>query len=200
MKKVLVGCGVVLLLLAAVVAVVMLAWPKITKRVNGFVQQQKDEAAKQEAFESAWTPPAPQPDEAWFPTEVAGWKRESVAAIHDVPELKLTRDGYLGVYAQDGRHLELSVVPVTELELEALLGRAHAITPRPENRGAISTTQWANKLEIKYGDRERVYCRPLQKWFLFLHSYDGGDVKAFTDAWMHAVDQTTSAGKSEGGR
>src|SRR5438046_1221882 len=114
MKKFLVGCGFVLVLLAAVVAFIYLSWPKITKRVTGFAQEMMKASEEKAKFEAAWTPPSPQPDEQWFPSELAEWKRENAAPITEIPELKLTKEGYSATYRRSGQRVDLKIVAVTD--------------------------------------------------------------------------------------
>ncbi|HEV7406042.1 MAG TPA: hypothetical protein VGO11_24060 [Chthoniobacteraceae bacterium] len=210
MKKLAIGCGVVLVLLAALIAGLVIAAPKIFKSATGFMQSAIKESMDNARFEAAWQPPTPEPSEQWFPEEVAGWKRASAAPFHEIPELRppkedatpgadpaapadqgpgLAKDGYGAVYQLNGHRIEVKVIVASGLEREGMMARAHGFTPAPENRGGTSSFQSGNRLEMTFGGRERVYVRSLRDWVFFMHTLDNAEIKPFAESWMHAIDQ-----------
>jgi hypothetical protein len=213
MKKLAIGCGIVLLLLAALVTALIMAAPKLFNSASGWLKTEMKNAAEQARYEAAWTPPTPEPSEQWFPEEVASWKRTTAEPFHEIPELRsvkpddlestpspapgagsvqeegVKKDGYRATYVLNGQRLEVKVIPATDLEKEGLLARVHGFKPLPENHGSTSSFQRGNQLEMKFGDRERVYCRPFSHWFIFMHTLDGAELKPFVESWLHAIDQ-----------
>ena len=213
MKKLAIGCGIVLLLLTALIAGLIMAAPKIFHSASGWLKNEMKQAAEQAKYEAAWTPPTPEPSEQWFPADVAGWKRTTAEPFHEIPELRavkpddfastprpvpaagssaeegVKKDGYLATYVLNGQRLEVKVMPATDLEKEGLQARVHAFKPLPENAGSTSSFQRGNELELKFGGREQVFCRPFSHWFIFAHTLDGADMKPFVESWLHAIDQ-----------
>lgn len=193
MKKLGIGCGIVLLLLGIVVGAIVLAWPRISKSVTGFVQDVAKNQQEQERLNANFTPPTPDPGEQWFPAEVAGWKRFDAKPLHEVPELGVTRDGYGAVYTQGGQQITVEVIPVTPLEKEGLFERAAGFTPRPENRGGRTSMSWAGMRETSYGKGERLYVRQVRDWFVLMHTLNAPELKPFAEAWLHAIDQPSAS-------
>jgi hypothetical protein len=216
MKKLAIGCGIVAVLCALIIAGLIVAWPKISGTAAGWFQEKMKEQENQAKFEAAWKPPTPQPSEQWFPNEVADWKRTTYAPFHEVPELSSTeaagtaapptgpanpptqehplmKDGFGATYALNGQEIEVKAIPATELEREGLMARAHMFKPAPASGGPRSFFRRGNVLELKYGARERIYCRLLGDWFVFLHTLDGAELKPFAEAWLRAIDTQPAA-------
>lgn len=211
MKKLAIGCGIVLLLLAAVIAVLIYEAPRIAQSVKGFVKDAIKESAAKAKFEAEWQPPTPEPSEQWFPEEVAGWKRTTAEAFHEIPELTspklddtplpsgggagpgsgpgVDKDGYGATYMLNGQRIEVKVFAATDLEKEGLMARAHAFKPLLENAGSTSSFQSGHLLEMTFAGRERIYCRSFSAWVIFMHTLDGAEIKPFAESWLHAIDQ-----------
>src|SRR5258708_5273004 len=121
MKKIAIGCGVVLLLCGLIIAGLIVAWPKLSKNATGWVQQKMQEQENEAKFEASWKPPTPQPSEQWFPEKVEGWTRSNAEPIHELPEVGATKDGYSATYAFNGHQIEVKAIPVTDLERDGLM-------------------------------------------------------------------------------
>jgi hypothetical protein len=188
MKKLAIGCGIVALLCAALIAGLMLAWPKIRANVTGWVQEQTKTREEQEKLDAAWQPPTAEPGAQWFPEDVGGWKRSSAEPIHEVPEVSVTRDGYRAAYIQNGHQIEVKVIPVTELESDSLFERSAGFKPLPENRGFTSSTSMGKIRQTKYGNGERLYVRLIRDWFVLMHTLDAAEITPFAEAWIHDID------------
>lgn len=188
MKKLAIGCGVVALLCALLIGGLIVAWPKISKNATGWVQDKMKEQAAEERLDATWKPPTPQPNEQWFPEQVAGWTRSSAEPIHELPEVGATKEGYSATYALNGQRIEVKAIPVTDLERDGLMQRAAGFSPRPENRSFTATTSFGNTRQTKYGNGERLYVRSLSDWFVLMHTLDGAEIKPFADAWLRAID------------
>jgi hypothetical protein len=212
MKKLAIGCGIAALLLAALIAALIMAGPRIFNSAVGFVKNEFKVQAEQAQFERSWKPPTEEPSEQWFPEQVAGWKRIAAGPFHELPELRgtkeedpgtapgsgvssgvtkepLIKDGYGATYMLNGARIEVKAIAATGLEKEGLMSRAHAFTPAPGNGGSTSSMQRGNLLEMKFGDRERVYCRSFSQWFILMQTVDGADIKPFAESWLHTIDQ-----------
>jgi hypothetical protein len=188
MKKLAIGCGVAALLCALIIAGIIVAWPKISGSATGWFQQKLQEQQELARFEASWKPPTPEPSEQWFPEQVAGWTRSTAEAIHELPEVGATKDGYSATYMLNGQRIEVKAIPVTDLERDGVMGRAAGFSPRPENRSFTATTSIGNTRQTKYGNGERLYVRSLSAWFVLMHTLDGAEIGPFADAWLHAID------------
>lgn len=214
MKKLAIGCGIALVLLAILIVALVMMAPKAVEMARGAWEKEVKAASDNARFEATWKPPAPELGAPWFPEEVAGWRRAEAAPIKEVPELRspkkeitdtpgvvdtpLAKDGYRAAYSLGGKGIDVIVLPATDLEMEGMMVRVRGFTPRPENsHSGTSSFQRGHELTMKYGERERVYARPIGEWFIFMHTIDGAEIKPFADAWLHAIDTQTAAPSPE---
>src|SRR5438046_1111265 len=105
-KKILAGCGCLVLLIIGMIAAGLFSARHILQKGKGWITAQIDDANHRSAIESAWQPPSAMPNASWFPVKVGTWTLSTNEDIAGVPELQLDRAGHRGKYRGDQQDME----------------------------------------------------------------------------------------------
>ena len=203
-RKFVLGCaGVVLFVIGAIAIGVFVVAPRLVKTGKSWLHAQVESTAHRTAIESAWQPPSPRPDAAWFPAVVEKWALQSSADITTVPDLQLDRPGRRGKYRGENQDVEVTVIPVSDLELDGILSRAAATLAeqgkrvlaksseagsfRIETAGSQMTTRTPGRLYVRLRGDNRTRLWWIKDWLFMFRTVGPEDPDGFAEKYLEAM-------------
>ena len=203
-RKFVLGCaGVVLFMIGAIAIGVFVVAPRLMQKGKGWLNAQIENTARRSAIESAWLPPSERPDAAWFPGVVEKWALQSSTDITTVPDLQLDRPGRRGKYRGEKQDIEVTVIPVSDLELDGILNRAasalaeqgkRVIEKRSENAsfrietgGSQMTTRTPGRLYVRLKGDSRTRLWWIKDWLFMFRTVGPEDPDEFAEKYLEAM-------------
>ena len=206
-RKFFLGCGCVVLIIIGTIAIGMfVAAPRAWQIGKTWFNAQLEEASRRSAVESAWQPPSARPDASWFPAVVDKWTLSISEDIATVPGLQLDRPGRRGKYRGEKQDIEVTVVPVSDLEREGIFSQALAAlqtshaqdSDRGSSSASIRTTRSSSHVtmrtpmrvyaEFNGDDHTRLWW--LKDWLFIFHTTGPEDPDAFADRFIESMSPT----------
>ena len=184
-RNIQIGCGCLVVILVAVVVLGVLSGRKVFQKGKSWVSTQMEEAGRRAALESAWREPGPRPDPSWFPGTVGKWTLSTNEGFISLPELELERPGWRGRYRGEAQDVEVTVVPVSDLELESVLDRAKALAER--GGGSKMTTRTPGRLYVRVDGNVHTRLWWLKDWLFIFRTTGPEDPDAFAEAYLGAM-------------
>lgn len=202
MKKVLIGCAGVLVLIAAIVGVAISQAPKLISKGKSLLGEAMAEGMRVSAIENAWQPPTPELSGQWFPGEVGAWRLERSEPASSFPELGLERAGQHAAYRSSQGTLDVTVVPATEIEKPGLLERIEPAIKRNASGGdahsfSQMTTTTGNLTHFRFGADDHTRLWWLKGWLFIFHNRGPVDSASFPEDFLEASSAKPPADKIE---
>jgi len=203
-RNVLLGCGLVMFAIVAAVAIAAVLFvPRMVGKAKKWVGAQMEEAGRRTAIEKAWRPPSATADSSWFPTKVGSWILTTNEDSPGLPELNVDRAGRRGKYRGEKQDIEVTILPVNDLEKDAIFSRVKTALEsggtqvttgtigsgsyRVETRGSHVTTQTPGRLYVCIDGTHHTRLWWV-KDFLFIFRTDGpDDPDAFAAEFLSAM-------------
>ena len=203
-RKVLLGCGSLILLVIAVIAIgIFVVAPRMMEKGKGWLSAQMEESKHRTAIESAWQPPSQRPDASWFPTVVEKWTLRTSTDISTVPELQLDRPGRRGTYRGEKQDVEVIVIPVNDLERDGIFDRAAATLSeqskrvfkgntehgsiRIETGGSQVTTRTPGRLYLRLNGDDHTRLWWIKDWLFVFRTVGPDDSDFFAEKYLEAM-------------
>ena len=203
-RKFVLGCaGVVLFMIGGIAIGVFVVAPRLMQKGKSWLHAQVESTAHRSAIESAWQPPSPRPDAAWFPAVVEKWELQSSADITNVPDIQLDRPGRRGKYRGEKQDIEVTVIPVSDLELDGILSRAASMLAeqgkrviakgsengsfRIETGGSQMTTRTPGRLYVRLGGDSRTRLWWIKDWLFMFRTVGPEDPDEFSEKYLEAM-------------
>lgn len=203
-RKFLLGCaGAALFMIGAIAIGVFVVAPRLVQKGKSWLNAQVESTARRSAIESSWQPPSLRPDAAWFPAVVEKWALQSSTDISTVPDLQLDRPGRRGKYRGEKQDVEVTVIPVSDLELDGILSRAAAtlaeqgkrvITKGSENGsfrietgGSQMTTRTPDRLYVRLRGDSRTRLWWIKDWLFMFRTVGPDDPDEFSEKYLEAM-------------
>ena len=185
-RKVLFGFGCLgLIIIGVIAAVVVFAVPRFFEKGKGWFNTQLEESARRSAMESAWKEPSARPDASWFPAAVDAWTLRTSEDFATLQEMQLDRPGRRGTYRGENQDIEVTVVPVSDLELSEVFARAKS---NLESRGGNRmTTQTPGRLYMKLNGNEHTRMWWIKDWLFIFRTTGPEDPDAFAGKYLNAM-------------
>ena len=184
-KKVLLGCGLaVLLVLLAFVLVVVMFGTKVASFAKDIIDESQDRAA--------WVAPAAgTTGEAMFPATLGGAQRRSIDRISGVATVNIQRDGERGsyVFPRGGKEFEVYAWSVNRAEVGGIFDRVgQAIDDGPYST-RVKMTLSNSEMRFSFSPPSTSGRLWFNKGWLFLFiTNDGVELKPIEKEYLKAVE------------
>jgi hypothetical protein len=203
-RNVLLGCAVVFVALVVVLVIAAFVLvPHTVSEAKKWFGAQMEEANRRAEIEKAWRPPSATLDTSWFPAAVGAWTLTANEETPGLPELNVDRAGRRGKYRGPKQDIEVTILPVNDLEKDAIFSRAKSalessnsqvttgtngpVSYRVESRGSHVTTQTPGRLYVRTDGKHHTRLWWM-KDFLFIFRTDGpDDPDAFAEQFLSAM-------------
>ncbi len=184
-RNILLGCAAVFVaLVAALVIAAFVLVPRTVSEAKKWVGAQMEEANRRAAIEKAWRPPSATLDASWFPAAVGAWTLTANEETPGLPELNVDRAGRRGKYRGAQQDIEVTILPVNDLEKDAIFSRAKSAL---ESRGSHVSTQTPGRLYVRTDGKHHTRLWWV-KDFLFIFRTDGpDDPDPFAEQFLSAM-------------
>ena len=167
-RKFVLGCaGVILFMIGAIAIGVFVVAPRLMQKGKSWLHAQVESTAHRSAIESAWQPPSPRPDAAWFPAVVDSWTLRTSEDIANVPDIQLERPGRHAKYRGEKQDVDVTVVPVAAEERGAVFERAQTALSE-KDRYVVAQTTGNPSFKIESG-RTHVMTRTESRFYIKLN-------------------------------
>ena len=184
-RNFLIGCGCLAAIVVAAVVFVLFGARSVLKSGTSWVSTQMADAGRRAAIESAWREPGPRPDASWFPGTVGKWTLSTSEGFISLPELQLDRPGWRGKYRGEKQDVDVTIVPVSDLEVDGVLDRAKDALER--GGGSKTSTRVGHRLYVGLNGIEHTRMWWLKDWLFIFHTSGPEDPDAFADAYLSAM-------------
>ena len=185
-RKILLGCGcLVLIVIGAIAAGIFFAAPRVLQNGTKWFSAAIEESGRRAAVEAAWKEPSLRPDASWFPPVVDGWTLGTSEDFATLPELQLDRPGRRGKYRGEKQDVEVTVVPVSDLELDAIFNRA--ITTLERAGGNRMTTRTPGRVYVRTNGDTHTRLWWLKDWLFIFRTVGPEDPDAFAEKYLGAM-------------
>ncbi len=196
-KGLLIGCGVLLLIMTAIIGMIIIAGPGLFESGKEWVGKQWSGIREMSAIEQNWHPPGAILGQEWFPKQVADWQRTDVAAPVTLPEVssRSLSGGSARYQTIGGRVVKVTIVPVPAAEKdavikeieEALKNGGKTTTTRSHNNFSITTTTSVSHRMTRVQDRVHLVMNGdehtrlwwIKDWLFMFQSQGGEDPEDF---------------------
>ncbi|MDB6153710.1 MAG: hypothetical protein JWL90_2163 [Chthoniobacteraceae bacterium] len=208
-QKILIGCGVVLLVIAVAIGTLVIASPYLVRRGKGWFTAQVAESKRLSAIENSWQPPAENVQESWFPSKAGDWTRGAVFRVDSIPELDLPRPGVSGSYSNpNGRAVQVTIFAVNETEKAGLIKTAtdslatklgsrttthlnNHVTFTVNNTHSVITI--GNRTHVVAGGNEHARLWWMNGWLFLFRSTGPDDPADFAEAFISSMPHLETA-------
>ena len=187
-RKFLIGCGCVVVILIGTIVIGVFSARNVFKKGKSWISTQMEDAGRRSAIESAWREPGPRPDASWFPGTVGKWTLSTNEGFISLPELELDRPGWRGKYRGDAQDVEVTVVPVSDLEIEGVFNRAK--TAAESGGGSKMSTRTAGRLYVRVNGNVHTRLWWLKDWLFIFRTTGPEDPDAFAELYLGAMKPT----------
>ena len=182
-RKLAIGCGVLLLLVAIVIGLCIYAVPKLVRKAKVAIKSSIEESNRLAAIENKWRPPSAAPDASWFPKQVGSWQLTTQEVSTGIPRLNIERGGQYGAYQSGAEVVEVNVLAANDLEKDALFSKAQAAL----SGGTRVSTSSGNRVYVRLNGDDYTRMWWVKNWLFIFHSHGGSDPEAFMEPYMKAM-------------
>ena len=202
-KKIVGGCGCLVLVVIGVVAAGMFSARQFWEKGKGWINAQVEDAKHRSAIESAWSPPTAKPDARWFPAVVDQWTLSISEDVTTIPDLQLDRPGRRGKYRGEKQDIEVTIVPANELERDGIFTRADAafqesnqrvfsgnsgnVSYKVENNSSHVTTRTPGRLYVRVNGENHLRLWWVKDWLFIFRTTGPEDPDAFADKFLESM-------------
>ncbi len=208
-RKFLIGCGVILLIIALIVGGLILASPMLFRMGKEWVTAKVEESNRLSELGKNWQPPSAKLAPDWFPLKIGEWSRGKTSVLTSVPALDLTRNALSATYENGrDRSVTMTIVAVDQSEKEAVIDHAKETLPkgRPKTKKHLNDkvtftsttgsshwiTQVDNRTHVIVDKNQHTRFWWVNGWLLIFQSTGSEDPHDFAEAFLTATDASAA--------